>query len=123
VDHQDGDLHPVEKVTWEEAKNYCEKLYKFLPMEVHWGKAAKSDASYSWLDGIVDKNLTPSKRNKIDENLAYSPLPQQQIMAMILGFVVFSRSKNIAKSKNNVVTRTRSNNFWEQGFIAWKAIL
>jgi formylglycine-generating enzyme len=47
-----GINHPVENVTWNEAKLYCGKLGKRLPTEWEWEKAAKAGTltKYYWGD-------------------------------------------------------------------------
>ena len=41
---------PVEKITWEEARDYCIKIKKRLPTEWEWEKAAKagSKTNFYW---------------------------------------------------------------------------
>jgi formylglycine-generating enzyme required for sulfatase activity len=45
-----GDDHPVEGVTWHEAKEFCQKMNKRLPTEREWEKAAKAGTTtkYYW---------------------------------------------------------------------------
>lgn len=52
-----GTDRPVEKVTWYDAKEYCEKSGKRLPTEWEWEKAAKAGTTtrYYWgdpMDGL-----------------------------------------------------------------------
>ena len=65
-----GEDHPVEKVTWYDAKIFYEKTDKLLPMEGDWGKAVRAGSSssfywgnenpdaYSWHTEYADKKLT-----------------------------------------------------------------
>jgi formylglycine-generating enzyme required for sulfatase activity len=45
---------PVEQVSWQDAKNYCEKVNKRLPTEAEWEFACRagSAAHYSWGDKV-----------------------------------------------------------------------
>jgi formylglycine-generating enzyme required for sulfatase activity len=47
-----GGNRPVEKVTWHEAKAYCEKVGKHLPTEWEWEKAAKAGTTTKYYWGI-----------------------------------------------------------------------
>ena len=51
-----GDDHPVEKVTWFDAKRYCEKIGRRLPFEWEWELAVRagSSSSYYWKDASPD---------------------------------------------------------------------
>ena len=50
-----GENHPVEHVTWYEAKAYCEKVGKRLPTEWEWEKAAKAGTTtkFYWGDELL----------------------------------------------------------------------
>ncbi len=66
-----GEDRPVEKVTWYDAKIYCEKTGKRLPREWEWEKAIRSGTStafywkdgdpdlYAWHKGNADKKTHP----------------------------------------------------------------
>jgi formylglycine-generating enzyme len=66
-----GDDHPVEKVTWYDAKIFCEKMGKRLPIEGEWEKAVRAGSSssfywgnenpdaYSWHKGNANKKTHP----------------------------------------------------------------
>ena len=67
--------HPKTKVSWHEAKQYCEKVGGRLPTEPEWEKAARGELGsvYPWGDhkpkkhphpfysGVVKKNVGSSK--------------------------------------------------------------
>jgi formylglycine-generating enzyme required for sulfatase activity len=69
--------HPVTKVTWHQAKEYCEKIGGRLPTEPEWEKAARGDRGfiYPWGDhklkkrphpfysGVVKKNVGSNKKD------------------------------------------------------------
>jgi formylglycine-generating enzyme len=76
-----GEDHPVEKVTWYDAKKFCEKMGKRLPMEGEWEKAVRAGSSssfywgnknpdaHSWHKGNADKKTHPvgsKKPNALD---------------------------------------------------------
>ncbi len=54
--HFPDPFHPVEKVTWFEATDYCKKLGKRLPTEREWEKAAKAgtDTNFYWGNELDD---------------------------------------------------------------------
>ena len=70
-----ADQHPITKVTWYQAKQYCEKVGGRLPTEPEWEKAARGERGsvYPWGDhkpkkrphpfysGVVKKNVGSNK--------------------------------------------------------------
>jgi formylglycine-generating enzyme required for sulfatase activity len=53
-----GENRPVEKVSWQEANEYCKRTGKRLPTGKEWEKAARAGASskYYWGDTLVKNN-------------------------------------------------------------------
>jgi formylglycine-generating enzyme len=53
-----GANHPVEQVTWYDAKAYCEKVGKRLPTEWEWEKAAKAGTTtkFYWGNDVGSNN-------------------------------------------------------------------
>ncbi len=58
--HFPDPFHPVEKVTWQEAQDYCKKREKRLPTEWEWEKAAKAGTETNFYWG-----------NKLDDDYAW----------------------------------------------------
>jgi formylglycine-generating enzyme required for sulfatase activity len=69
--------HPITKVTWHQAKQYCEKVGGRLPTEPEWEKAARGEHGfiYPWGDrkpkkrphpfysGVVKRNVGSNKQD------------------------------------------------------------
>lgn len=63
----DADLHPVESVTWHEARDVLRKLGLALPTEAQWEYAARAGTSTPWPHGTgVADLLTPPAGNLAD---------------------------------------------------------
>ncbi|NIQ00427.1 MAG: SUMF1/EgtB/PvdO family nonheme iron enzyme [Nitrospinaceae bacterium] len=60
-----GSNHPVDKVTWLEAKGYCEQVGKRLPTEAEWERAARggTQTAYYWGNSMKDDYAWYSKNS------------------------------------------------------------
>ena len=77
-----GEDLPVEKVTWYDAKMYCEKSGKRLPEEWEWEKAVRADTSsaFYWRDGSPDLYA----RHKGNANKKTHPVGLKKTMPLII---------------------------------------
>jgi len=84
-----GEFLPVESVTWQEAKDYCEKLGKRLPTEAEWEKAAKANTSTNlpWGDLIEDDYLWYSKNSSEKTHIVGTKKPNPFGLYDMLGNV------------------------------------
>ncbi|MBT5868288.1 MAG: SUMF1/EgtB/PvdO family nonheme iron enzyme [Nitrospinaceae bacterium] len=74
---QGAETHPVTRITWREAKTYCQQLGKRLPTEAEWEKSARGTSAqvYPWgekkprkkphpfYSGIIKRRVGLNKRD------------------------------------------------------------
>jgi formylglycine-generating enzyme required for sulfatase activity len=71
-----GENLPVERVTWQEAKEYCKRTGKRLPTGKEWEKAARSGTSskYYWGDTFKKNNANCNDCGSKWDGLATAPV-------------------------------------------------
>ncbi len=71
-----GENLPVERVTWQEAKEYCKRTGKYLPTGKEWEKAARAGTSskYYWGDTFKKNNANCNDCGSKWDGLATAPV-------------------------------------------------
>jgi len=71
-----GENLPVERVTWQEAKEYCKRTGKHLPTGKEWEKAARAGTSskYYWGDTFKKNNANCNDCGSKWDGLATAPV-------------------------------------------------
>lgn len=71
-----GENLPVEKVTWEEAKEYCERIGERLPTSDEWEKAARAGTSskFFWGDTLGKNNANCNECGSQWDGLRTAPV-------------------------------------------------